>query len=182
MKCQGERNDYMLHYEQVFGNVFQRRESRCCAVLRKHRCKGKGEQVITLQMVQQLKTKKFNVVPRQLYCRQCKAKFQPVTDTDTEFTKRQTPRKKLQLIGILPASLHTFMKILKSDILEAYKVQVDCLKDSQSDFYNKNDMKKKANDLIRLHEAMKEKLETVSYSEQIQILTLVPDKWSRMYC
>ena len=74
------------------------------------------------------------------------------------------------------------MEILKSDILEAYKVQVDCLKDSQSDFYNKNDMKKKANDLIRLHEAMKEKLETVSYSEQIQILTLVPDKWSRMYC
>ena len=29
---------------------------------------------------------------------------------------------------------------------------------------------------------MQEKLKTASYSEQIQILTLVPDKWSRMYC
>ena len=29
---------------------------------------------------------------------------------------------------------------------------------------------------------MQEKLKTVSYSEQIQILTLVPDKRSRMYC
>ena len=29
---------------------------------------------------------------------------------------------------------------------------------------------------------MQEKLKTASYSEQIQILTLVPDKWSRIYC
>ena len=29
---------------------------------------------------------------------------------------------------------------------------------------------------------MQEKLKTVSYSEQIQILTLEPDQWSRMYC
>ena len=28
----------------------------------------------------------------------------------------------------------------------------------------------------------KKKLKTASYSEQIQIVTLVPDKWSRMYC
>ena len=49
----------MLHYEQVFGNVFERRESKCCAVLMKHRHKVKGEQVITLQMAQQLKTKKY---------------------------------------------------------------------------------------------------------------------------
>ena len=74
------------------------------------------------------------------------------------------------------------MKTLKSDISEAYKVQVDCLKDSESDSYNKNDMKEKVNDLVRLHKAMQEKLKIVSYSEQIQILTLVPDKWSQMYC
>ena len=42
-KCEEERNDYMLHYEQVFGNVFERRESKCCALLMKHRCKVKGE-------------------------------------------------------------------------------------------------------------------------------------------
>ena len=39
----------------------------------KHRRKVKGEQVITLQMAQQLKTKKNYVVPGQLFCRQCKA-------------------------------------------------------------------------------------------------------------
>ena len=47
----------MLHYEQVFGNVFDRRESKCCAVLMKHHHKIKGKQVITLQMAQQLKMK-----------------------------------------------------------------------------------------------------------------------------
>ena len=31
-KCEGERNDHMLHYEQVFGNVFERRESKYRAV------------------------------------------------------------------------------------------------------------------------------------------------------
>ena len=40
----------------------------------------------------------------------------------------------------------------------------------------------KMNDLVRLHEAMQEKLKTASYSEQIQVLTLVPDRWSQMYC
>ena len=38
----------MLHYEQVLGNVFERRGSKFCAVLMKHRCKVIGEQVITL--------------------------------------------------------------------------------------------------------------------------------------
>ena len=38
------------------------------------------------------------------------------------------------------------------------------------------------NALVRLHKAMQEKLKTASYSEQIQILTLVPDKWSQMHC
>ena len=55
----------MLHYEQVFGNVFERRESKCCAALVKQRCKVKGEQLITLQMAQQLKTKNINVTPGQ---------------------------------------------------------------------------------------------------------------------
>ena len=72
------------------------------------------------------------------------------------------------------------MKTLKSDISEAHKLQVDGLKDSESDSYHKNDMKEKLNDLVRLQEAMLEKLKTASCSEQIQILTLVPDKWSPM--
>ena len=45
----------MLHHEQVFVNVFERRESEGCAVLMKHRCKVKGE-----QMNQQLKTKNIS--------------------------------------------------------------------------------------------------------------------------
>ena len=32
-KCEGERNNHMLYYEWVFGNVFEMRESKCCAVL-----------------------------------------------------------------------------------------------------------------------------------------------------
>ena len=71
----------MLHYEQVFGNVFERRESKCCAVLMKHRRKVKGEQVITLQMAQQLKTKNINVILGQLFCRQCRTKLLLVTDS-----------------------------------------------------------------------------------------------------
>ena len=54
------------------------------------------------------------------------------------------------------------------------------MNNSESDSYDKNDMQKKVNVLVRLHEAMQEKLKTASYSEQIQILTLVSDKWSRM--
>ena len=46
------------------------------------------------------------------------------------------------------------MKTLKSNISEAYKVQVDCLKDSESDSNDKNDMKEKVNDLVRLNKAM----------------------------
>ena len=74
-KCEGVRNYHMLYYEQVFGNVFERRENKSCAVLMKHCYKVKSEQVITLQMAQQLKTKNINVVPGQLFCRQCKDKF-----------------------------------------------------------------------------------------------------------
>ena len=48
----------MLQYEQVFGYVFKRRERKCCAVLmKKHRLKVNDEQVTTLQIAQQLKTK-----------------------------------------------------------------------------------------------------------------------------
>ena len=53
---------------------------------------------------------------------------------------------------------------------------------SESDSYDRNDMQKKVNVLVRLQEAIQEKWKTASYSEPIQILNLVPNKWSRMYC
>ena len=56
------------------------------------------------------------------------------------------------------------------------------MNNSESDSSDKNDMQKKVNVLVMLHEAIQEKSKTASYSEPIQILTLVPDKWSRMYC
>ena len=56
------------------------------------------------------------------------------------------------------------------------------MKKSKSHSYDKNDMKEKVNDLVTLHEAMQQKLKTASYSEQIQILALVANKWSRVYC
>ena len=61
-------------------------------------------------------------------------------------------------------------------------MQVDFLNNSESYSYDKNDMQKKVNAFVRLHKAMQEKSKTESYSELIQILTSVPDKWSRMYC
>ena len=56
------------------------------------------------------------------------------------------------------------------------------MNNSDSDYYDKNDMHKKVNVLVKLYEAMQEKLKTASYSEPIQILTFVPNIWSRMYC
>ena len=56
------------------------------------------------------------------------------------------------------------------------------MNNSESDSYDKNGIQKKVNVLVRLHKAMQEKWKTASYSEPIQILTLVPDKWSPMYC
>ena len=70
-KHERERNEQMLLYKQVFGDVFERRESKCCAVLMKHCRKVRGEQII-LQKVQQLKTKNINNVPGELFCCQCK--------------------------------------------------------------------------------------------------------------
>ena len=117
----------------------------------------------------------FVVNVKQIFCQRLthciddQHKFQSVADTDNEFTECQTPRKKLQQpIGISSISLHAFMKSLKSNISEAYKVQVDCLKNSDPDLYDKNNMR--------------EKKKTASYLEQIQIFTLVPGKWSRIYC
>ena len=59
----------MPHYEQVFGNVSERRESKCCAVFMKYRHKVKGEQVLIIQ------TKNISDVSGQLFCCQCKDKF-----------------------------------------------------------------------------------------------------------
>ena len=89
----------------------------------------------------------YFVVETETHCIDDEGKVQPVTDTDNEFTECQTPRKNLQSTGISPVSLHAVpyhsqinnakMKLdmitIKSENLEACKVQVYCLKDSESD-------------------------------------------------
>ena len=140
-KCAGRRNDHMLNYEQVFGNVSERRERKCCAVLMKH---------------------------------YCKVKRWTSDHSPNEFTECQTPRKTV--------CLHAFTKTLKSNISEAQNVQVDWVSIPESDFYDKNNMQEKVNVLLRLQEAMQEKLKMASYSEPIQFLTLVRDIRSRMHC
>ena len=42
-----------------------------------------------------------------------------------------------------------------------------------------SETEQKASELDRLHNLMKEKLTAATYSENIQILTLAPDSWSR---
>ena len=44
--------------------------------------------------------------------------------------------------------MQKWMNTIKSDISEACKVQVDCLEDSESDSYDKNYMKEKANEYL----------------------------------
>ena len=41
-----------------------------------------------------------------------------------------------------------------------------------------SETEQKASELYRLHNLMKEKLTTATYSEKMQILTLAPDSWS----
>ena len=61
------------------------------------------------------------------------------------------------------------MKTLKSNISEPYKIQVAVWK-IQSHPYDKNDMKEKVNDLVRLHEAMQGKLKTASIQNRSKFL------------
>ena len=53
------------------------------------------------------------------------------------------------------------------------------MNNSASDSHDKIDMQEKVSALVSSHKAIQEKLKTVSYSERIQILTLVPDKLSQ---
>ena len=62
------------------------------------------------------------------------------------------------------------MKTFKSNISEALKVQVHYLDNSESDSFDKNDMQKKVNVLVRLHEAMQEKSKTDHIQNQSRFL------------
>ena len=67
-------------------------------------------------------------------------------------------KEKLQSIVNSPVSLHGFMKTLKNNISEACKVQVHYVKDSEPDYYDKNELTKKVNNLVRLHEQIEKSI------------------------
>ena len=85
------------------------------------------------------------------------------------------------------APIHCHLTCQLTSIYENFKEQL--LRSPESFFerinsktenseYDSYDMQeKKVKDLVRLDKAIQEKLKTASYSKQIQIITLVPDKW-----
>ena len=111
----------------------------------------------------------------------------------------ETPRKKLNtsldtmgisavhLHGVAPNSwastaknkLDRAVEVLKT-LSDAYVVSTDQLASSES-VNVISETEQKASELDRLHNLMKEKLTTTTYSEKIQILTLAPDSWSCRY-
>ena len=78
MKKKGMAICYIMN--RCLGMFLKGGKGKCCEVLMKHCRKVKDEQVITLHMSQQLKTKNINVVPGQLFFPQCKVKFLLETD------------------------------------------------------------------------------------------------------
>ena len=67
-------------------------------------------------------------------------------------------KEKAPINWYFTCNLTRIYENFKSNISEVYKVQNDCLKDSESDSYDKNNMKEKVNGLARLYEAIQKKL------------------------
>ena len=77
-----------------------------------------------------------------------------------------------------------FVGKFTSEFSQAYGIEEDELVTSEDkEILGKyDDPRSKSDELDRLHELMKDKLKGSSFSEKIQILTLIPDSWSRSYC
>ena len=98
-------------------------------------------------------------------------------------------------IGISPVNIHgvaqhnhasnakgklkKVLNVYKENISAAYVLDIE--NEEPLPIYGR-DTNNKAEELDRLHAAMKEKLVTASNTEKLQILPLVPDFWSRKYC
>ena len=111
----------------------------------------------------------------------------------------ESPKKKLnstlESIGVSPVNIHgvaqhsrasnakgklkNVLNVYKENISAAYVLDIEI--EEPPPIYDR-DTKNKAEELDRLHAAIKEKLVTTSNTEKLQILTLVPDSWSRKYC
>ena len=116
-----------------------------------------------------------------------------------DFLLYKSPKKKfnstLKSIGVFPVNFHKVAQhsrtsnakgklkkvliVYKENISAAYNVS-DIEIEELRPIYDR-DTKNKTEKLDRLHAGMK-KLITASNTEKLEILTLVPDSWSRKYC
>ena len=116
----------------------------------------------------------------------------PVDDHD--FVVYETPRKKVNLsleaAGISPINLHSLpqharsssakMDKFKTDLSQVYHIDSEEIPSTSTSTID-SAILFKAQELDRLHNLIKEKLKVASFPEKVQLLTLVPDSWSRTY-
>ena len=104
-------------------------------------------------------------------------------------------KRNLTLIGVSPVNIHgvahhsrasnakgklkKVLNVYKENISAAYVSDVEI--EEPPPIYDR-DTENKAEELDTLHAAMNGKLVTTSNIEKLQILTFVPDSWSRKYC
>ena len=206
-----------FHHEQFFGNVFERRQEKCCAVLKTHKKRAQGTRRVTLEIANRLQAKGHEITPGMMLCRQCDKCYQDLCEKSSELSSPEemdddedapddatyehfeTPRKRLNttlgMVGVSPVNLHSVpqhsrtgsakqklekvIDVYKSSLAEAYNVKEDDICDNSDTMIDDSDIQFKSAELDRLHDLMREKLKIVPYPRKIQILTLVPDKWSR---
>ena len=119
--------------------------------------------------------------------------------SDDDFLLYESPKNKLkstlERIGVSPVNAHGIaqhsrasnakgklkkvLNVYKENISAAYVLDIEI--EEPPPIYDR-DTKNRAEELDRLHAAIKEKLVTTSNTEKLQILTLVPDSWSRKCC
>ena len=159
-------------------------------------------------MAKEVKTKGYNLISGHSLCCQCVKKYDNImegdqnesdveqNESDNEYsceTRRKKLNTSLDTMGISPVHLHGVaqngrastaknkldraVEVLKTSLSDANVVSTDQLASSES-VNVISETEQKASELDRLHNLMKEKLTTTTYSEKIQILTLTPDSWA----
>ena len=71
-----------FHHQQLFVNVFDRRDKYCCGVLGSHQRKVQSKKQIFLLMVKELKEKGYNAIPGDSLCRQCLKNYDNIMEGD----------------------------------------------------------------------------------------------------
>ena len=70
------------HHIELFGRIFERKETKCCGILTQHKRKVKGHKIISLNMAIELKQKDCKVIPGKMLCRQCVEQYDIIMNTN----------------------------------------------------------------------------------------------------